>query len=60
MGFAKKPTKIEIVDDLESTEDNAALSANQGRVLDEKVTEVRVDYGDHDQDFSSYFNSMIV
>lgn len=39
---------IEIVDDLNSTNPEAALSANQGRVLNEKITNLQTDVTDID------------
>jgi hypothetical protein len=50
-----------VVDDsLLSTSTQSALSSNQGRVLDGKITQVRTDYGPHDTDFADFFNSQLV
>lgn len=35
--------EIEVIDHLESTDGSAALSANQGRVLNEKITNTATD-----------------
>lgn len=48
-----------VIDALESTSTTAALAANQGRVLDGKITQVRTDYGSHETDFAAQFNNMI-
>lgn len=48
-----------VIDGLESTSITAALAANQGRVLDGKITQVRTDYGSHETDFAAQFSSMI-
>lgn len=48
-----------VVDDLVSSSPTYALAANQGRVLDDKITSVRTDYGDHTRDFAAQFESML-
>lgn len=48
-----------VINVLDSSSTVAALAANQGRVLDGKITQVRTDYGSHETDFASQFSSMI-
>ena len=39
-GMTKRDDNVKIIDNLESTDTNAALSANQGRVLNEKIGDI--------------------
>ena len=41
VSYEAKESTIEIVDNLESTDDKKALSANQGRILNEKIDECK-------------------
>jgi len=50
---------VPVIDSLESSSAVAALSANQGKVLDGKISLVRTDYGAHETDFSAQFLTML-
>jgi hypothetical protein len=62
-GIAGPPGPIgpppSVINSLESSSTAAALAANQGRVIDGKITQVRTDYGSHETDFAAQFSSMI-
>lgn len=51
------PTPTQIVDNLTSTDTNKALSANQGKILDGKVTENTASIAQITQDFNDHINN---